>query len=186
MAIDLIDLIQVYDNVLDNDICNILINLFESSDQKHKRIDNDGKPNFTEYNLTDNHKESSQIEQIHNFIISKVFEYKEKYYEFVDNRVFPENHNFEHFKIKKYENNGIDKFETHVDVTDYDSSKRFLSFFWYLNDVTEGGETVFNDLTITPKSGKLVIFPPLWMFPHKGNPPISNEKYLLSTYLHYF
>jgi hypothetical protein len=65
------------------------------------------------------------------------------------------------------------------------TSRRFISFFWYLNDVAEGGETEFVDLTIKPEAGKLVIFPPLWMFPHKGNPPISNEKYLLSTYLHY-
>ena len=186
MAIELNDLIHVYDDVLEKTTCNILINLFEASTQKHERIDNEGKPNFTQYNLTDNHKEYSQIEQIHNFLISKVFEYRNKYYEFVDQRCFPENHHFEHFRIKKYQNDSLDKFDTHVDVNDYDSARRFLSFFWYLNDVDEGGETVFRDLTITPKSGRLVIFPPLWMFPHKGNPPISNEKYLLSTYLHYF
>jgi hypothetical protein len=185
MEINLTDLIQVYDDVLEKNICNILIDFFQVSSEKHERIDNDSKPNFTEYDLTSNHKESSQIEHIHNFLISKVFEYKEKYYEFVDKRCFPEKHNFEHFRIKKYQNNGIDQFDTHVDVTDHESSRRFLSFFWYLNDVDEGGETVFRDLTITPKAGRLVIFPPLWMFPHKGNIPISNEKYLLSTYLHY-
>jgi len=43
----------------------------------------------------------------------------------------------------------------------------------------------FSDLIIKPKKGTLIIFPPLWMFPHKGNPPISESKYLLSTYLHY-
>jgi hypothetical protein len=186
MGIDLTDLIQVYDDVLEKNTCSILIDFFEISSEKHERIDNDSKPNFTQYDLTSNHKESSQIENIHNFLISKTFEYKQKYYEFVDKRCFPENHNFEHFRIKKYQNNGVDQFDTHVDVTDYESSRRFLSFFWYLNDVVEGGETVFGDLTITPKTGRLVIFPPLWMFPHKGNTPVSNEKYLLSTYLHYF
>lgn len=68
---------------------------------------------------------------------------------------------------------------------DYATSRRFLSFFWYLNDVDQGGETVFDDLIIQPKTGRMVVFPPLWMFPHKGCIPISNEKYLLSTYLHY-
>jgi hypothetical protein len=29
------------------------------------------------------------------------------------------------------------------------------------------------------------MFPPLWMFPHKGESPISNPKYIISTYLHY-
>ena len=56
---------------------------------------------------------------------------------------------------------------------------------WYLNDVENGGETEFLNVSIKPKAGTLVVFPPLWMFPHKGNAPISGSKYLLSTYLHY-
>jgi hypothetical protein len=56
---------------------------------------------------------------------------------------------------------------------------------WYLNDVETGGETVFKDLIIQPKKGTLLIFPPLWMFPHKGNAPIGESKYIMSTYLHY-
>ena len=110
---------------------------------------------------------------------------KKKYYEFIDERCFPKENAFEQFRIKKYNNDGNDAFDAHVDVIDYASSRRFLSFFWYLNDVNEGGETVFSDLTIKPETGKLVIFPPLWMFPHQGNAPISYENYLLSTYLHY-
>jgi hypothetical protein len=56
---------------------------------------------------------------------------------------------------------------------------------WYLNDVEEGGETVFEGFIIKPKIGSMLVFPPLWLFPHRGNPPISNTKYILSTYLHY-
>ena len=29
------------------------------------------------------------------------------------------------------------------------------------------------------------MFPPIWMFPHKGHLLNSGKKYLLSTYLHY-
>ena len=76
-------------------------------------------------------------------------------------------------------------FDTHVDVQDYASARRFLSFMWYLNDVDSGGKTVFNELTIDPKQGKLVVFPPLWMFPHRGEAPDDDPKYILSTYLHY-
>ena len=36
--------------------------------------------------------------------------------------------------IKKYKNDGNDMFDTHVDVQDYMTSRRFISFFWYLND----------------------------------------------------
>ena len=56
---------------------------------------------------------------------------------------------------------------------------------WYLNDVNEGGKTVFKDIEIQPKQGTLIVFPPLWMYPHKGEPPTSGSKYIMSTYLHY-
>jgi prolyl 4-hydroxylase len=29
----------------------------------------------------------------------------------------------------------------------------------------------------------MLIFPPYWMYQHAGLPPLSNEKYILSTYL---
>ena len=185
MGIELNEFIQVYDNALESDICSFLISLFEQVTEKHERYDNEGKPNFTQFNLTENKIISEEVNKIHNYIIKKVFEYRDIYYQFIDKRVFPEEHAFEQFRIKKYNIGGEDRFDTHVDVVDYASSRRFLSFFWYLNDVGVGGETIFTDLSISPKQGTLVIFPPLWTFPHKGNPPISNEKYLLSTYLHY-
>jgi hypothetical protein len=185
MAVELNDLIHVYDDVLDSSVCNTLIQLFESNLDKHERVEQDKKPNFTQFNLTANNELSEQVKNTHNFLISKVFEYKKKYYEFVDSRCFPTFHAFEQFRIKKYLNDGNDMFDTHVDVTDYESSRRFLSFMWYLNDVEAGGETVFSDLRIQPKAGRMVVFPPLWMFPHRGEIPISNEKYILSTYLHY-
>jgi len=185
MGVDLNDFIHIHDDVLDSNICQSLIDIFEKNSDKHERIENEGKPNFTQYNLTENHQQSEDVQSIHQHLISKVFEYKRKYYEYVDARCFPVEHNFEQFRIKKYQKNANDLFDTHVDVMDYATSRRFLSFFWYLNDVDQGGETVFDDLIIQPKTGRMVVFPPLWMFPHKGCIPISNEKYLLSTYLHY-
>ena len=64
-----------------------------------------------------------------------------------------------------------------------------VTFLYYPNmeqyDIDEGGETTFESVTIKPEQGKLLVFPPLWMFPHRGEPPVSNTKYILSTYLHY-
>ena len=182
MVVKLKDLIQVYDNVLDQNTCSCLIDIFESNLDKHERVEKNRTPNFTQFNFT---QHVTANEQIHNLIISKTLEYKKKYYEFIDERCFPRENAFEQFRIKKYNNDGNDAFDPHVDVVDHSSSRRFLSFLWYLNDIAEGGETVFSEVTIKPETGKLVVFPPLWMFPHKGNPPVSNEKYLLSTYLHY-
>lgn len=181
----LVDLIRVYDNALDSNICEYLIDLFENSSDFHERFDSNRKPNFTQINLTEMLEESSDIKDAHDIVLKTVFKYKKDYYSFIDERCFPESHAFEQFRIKKYNADGNDAFDTHVDVTDHDSSRRFLSFFFYLNNVDEGGETVFKETTIKPEIGKLVVFPPLWMYPHYGREPVSNTKYILSTYLHY-
>jgi prolyl 4-hydroxylase len=185
MVVKLNDFIHVYDDVLSKETCDFLIEVFENNSDKHERIEKNKTPNFTQFNLTENSKLSDKIEEIHNLIISKVLYYKKLYYDFVDDRCFPRENTYEQFRIKKYNNDGYDEFDSHVDVVSYSTSRRFLSFFWYLNDVEKGGETVFHEKVIKPKIGRLVIFPPFWIFPHKGNAPISNKKYLLSTYLHY-
>lgn len=183
--IDLNDLIKVYDNALESNVCDFLVNFFETNKDKQELVQNDRKPNFTQLNLTENCKISPEVDNVHNFLISKVFEYKRKYYEFIDDRCFPETHNFEQFRIKKYNPGGNDLFDNHVDVLDYNTARRFLSFLFYLNNVDDGGETVFANLKIKPKMGSLLVFPPMWMFPHRGEPPISNTKYIMSVYLHY-
>jgi hypothetical protein len=183
--VNLNELVQVYNDALEPNICEFLINLFEQVPDKHERYDNDGKPNFTQFNLTENCNLTPEIERVHNHLIKKTLEYKDKYYEFIDSRVFPKDHAFEQFRIKKYNPGGTDQFDTHVDVIDHATARRFLSFFWYLNDVEVGGHTRFSDMSIEPKHGTLLVFPPLWMFPHKGEPVISGPKYIISTYLHY-
>jgi len=185
VMVELSDLIRVYDNAIENGVCEKLIEIFESLKDKHERIDNERKPNFTQLNLTEIHQQSEEISRIHQILIKKTLEYKKDYYTFIDEKYFPQTNAFEQFRIKRYLNDGNDAFDCHVDVMDHPSARRFLSFFWYLNTVDEGGETVFNDLVIKPEVGKLIVFPPMWMFPHYGKSPVSNNKYIISTYLHY-
>ena len=58
MGVDLNDFIHIHDDVLDSNICQSLIDIFEKNSDKHERIENEGKPNFTQYNLTENHQQS--------------------------------------------------------------------------------------------------------------------------------
>ena len=48
-----------------------------------------------------------------------------------------------------------------------------------------GGETEFCglDCKVAPRTGRLLMFPPYWMFQHAGLPPVSGNKYILSTYM---
>jgi len=59
--------------------------------------------------------------------------------------------------------------------------------FWYLTDVDEGGETYFPDLNmgVKPVKGRMLMFPPFWMYPHEGRLPLSGTKFILGTYLNF-
>lgn len=62
---------------------------------------------------------------------------------------------------------------------------RFLTFILYLNDVNEGGETEFLYFPkrIKPEQGKLVIWPAGFTHTHRGNPPLSNTKYIVTGWV---
>jgi len=62
---------------------------------------------------------------------------------------------------------------------------RNLLFMFYLNDVDEGGETEFfyQDLKIKPQAGTMVIAPAGFTHTHRGNVPISNDKYILTSWV---
>jgi hypothetical protein len=40
-------------------------------------------------------------------------------------------------------------------------------------------------MRVAPVPGRLVVFPPLWLFPHAGLPPRDRPKYILHSYLWY-
>lgn len=86
--------------------------------------------------------------------------------------------------LKRYRAGADEGFQPHFDSLDAVAG-RYMVFLWYLNDVAEGGETEFCDigLKVAPRAGRLLMFPPFWMFQHAGLPPASGDKYILSTYL---
>lgn len=100
----------------------------------------------------------------------------------------PERYVMEGFRMKKYvKEKGL--FDLHVDSSDSSTANRFLGILIYCNDVSKGGETVFHlkdkNLTIAPRCSNIVMFPPFWTYPHEALTPISNDKYIISTYLRY-
>lgn len=86
--------------------------------------------------------------------------------------------------LKRYRAGADESFQQHFDSI-HDVANRYLVLLWYLNDVGEGGETVFRqlDVKVAAREGRLLMFPPYWMYQHAGLPPLDGEKYILSTYL---
>ena len=56
---------------------------------------------------------------------------------------------------------------------------------FYLNDVNEGGSTDFHyqNKSIQPKAGSMVIAPAYFTHTHRGAVPISNDKYILTSWV---
>jgi len=68
-----------------------------------------------------------------------------------------------------------------------DSLHRVLLWMFYLNDVTDGGETEFlyQDRRIAPKKGRLVIAPAGFTHTHRGNVAKSGDKYIATSWILY-
>ena len=67
----------------------------------------------------------------------------------------------------------------------FDNEPRAFVFSIYLNDVEEGGETEFLNFSkrVKPKTGRIVIWPAGFPYVHRGNPPLSGEKYILTSWM---
>ena len=67
----------------------------------------------------------------------------------------------------------------------FNNQARAFVFSIYLNDVEEGGETEFLHFSkrVKPKTGRIVIWPAAFPYLHRGNPPLSGEKYLLTSWI---
>ena len=64
---------------------------------------------------------------------------------------------------------------------------RIMGFMLYLNDVIDGGETEFlyQKIRFKPKKDRLLIWPAGYTHVHRGNPPLTNEKYVITGWIEY-
>lgn len=69
----------------------------------------------------------------------------------------------------------------------FDCEKRVLVYSIYLNTVEEGGETEFlyQSQRVKPVKGRIVIWPAGFPYVHRGNPPLSGEKYIVTSWINY-
>ena len=173
------DHIIVFDDVLSPETCRELIARFEASPEK-ENVRRECGYSFTQINVTQHWPDQ------HKTLVPAFLSCLNRYQLVVNARFWPPQFCFEHLRLKRYLPDGRDFFGLHVDVMGQAAARRFMTAILYLNSV-EGGETVFPelDVVVAPAPGKLVAFPPLWLFPHAGLSPRSDPKYILHTYLCY-
>lgn len=76
----------------------------------------------------------------------------------------------------------------HLDTGPGELSQRVLVALWYLNDVEgPGGATEFyhQNLSVQPRAGRLMLFPPFWTHLHQNSTLEKGVKYISTTWLCY-
>jgi len=177
--------VQWYDHALDPKFCEQMIAAFEQSGHLHTSNGRGHHAGFkrsawVEMNLT-----NAADPAFLGFFHAQIDRYLAKYNKALRLTLpIPSRPTIDDLRMKRYRASKGDNFEPHFDSIDQ-KCPRYLVFLWYLNGVNEGGETEFVDLgvRVQAQAGRLLIFPPYWMFQHAGLSPRSNDKYIVSTYL---
>ena len=149
-------MIKIYDNALPDVICKGLIDVFEKNTEHHEFIDYNSCPCFTQLNLNNFYPNTVPP------LIPYLAELYKKYKKDIKSKYIPPLKDIEKFRIKRYNTSGDERFD-------------------------EDGNTLFplHNLNIKPISGRVLVFPPTWEYPHSGLPPKTDSKYIMSTYIHY-
>lgn len=75
----------------------------------------------------------------------------------------------------------------HTENCCLENCTRVLVWAVYLNDVEDGGETEFlyQATRVKPKTGRVVVWPAGLTHVHRGNQPLSGDKYLMTGWVVY-
>ena len=181
----------------DNTICDSLLKMYEDASAKglayrgksgNGRVQEEVKKSM-DFWLQDADKLASpaQINELYRW-----FDYREQLNDFIDlyldkfkfnefggtftSRMFPQ---IQHYKP------GEGYYEWHIDGAQLTGCERAMVYMTYLNDVTEGGGTMFyhQDYTVKPVKGKTVIFPAAYTHVHKGEISQTQHKYIITGWL---
>lgn len=111
--------------------------------------------------------------------------YLDKYFESMPNAKigFREGHNIQHYP----KGGGYKIFHCERSRMDPVQLCRHLVYMTYLNDVEEGGQTEFKyqKLFVKPQKGLTLIWPSDWTHTHRGIPSLTEEKMIVTGWLHY-
>jgi len=190
-------LVYINTDSLSKDLCSEIIQLFEKDDYKYSGISMGGYnidiKQTTDLNITTRANEDKRWEIIHNVLLKElkhnITKYIQNFQDHINNdeyHLFKNNNlGITNIQIQYYEKNvGMFKYHDDSEIVWENKSKRVLVFIWYLNDIDEGGETEFcGTYTIKPQTGKMILFPAEWTFPHRGIIPKSNNKYIITGWV---
>lgn len=182
---DLQHFIRVYDHHLDASLCRRMIGSFASLERFQRRngrgvragLEQSG---WTELNVTQL-SDASFLKAFDALVDQALMQYNRDVGLSIP---LPNSLKLAPLIIKRYAGRGSDRFQLHFDAIHH-LANRYMVYLWYLNDVEAGGETRFPQLgySVPARAGRLLMFPPYWMYQHEGIAPVATDKFILSTYL---
>jgi hypothetical protein len=182
---DLRHYIRIYDDHLPADLCTRMIHSFNGLARFHQRNGRGFRAGLEESAWTEVNVTRLSDEGFLGFFRQRIDAALDAYNADVGLGIpVPNSPKTADLILKRYRPGGAEGFQTHFDSIN-EVANRYLVLLWYLNDLAEGGETAFPqlDVSVQARAGRLLVFPPYWMFQHAGLAPRSGDKYILSTYL---
>lgn len=187
--------IGIYNNAFEDDYCDEVISKYKWAESLGMDFNRQDVKNINKCEVSDSAVGNWQfpIEHINGIVNEHFFnkfwkdiysKYSNKYLESLKEN--SDTHSIYSVVVQKTKpSQGYHKW--HYEASNRLTSNRLLAFTVYLNDVDEGGETEFlyQQKRIKPEKGKVIIFPAAFTHLHRGNPPLSNDKYIITGWVEF-
>lgn len=180
------DFIQVFDDVLSPENCNLILNEYQNSSEWLDTRTGDGEVSKHTRNCTEISISSQHILE-QNFDVRKNLD--DAVFESVRNVITNYNNLIPTFRIDidtGYQLLRYKEGDFYIQHTDsFKEQQRSLSCSIQLNEDYEGGEFAFFDreMMIRTKPGSAIVFPSNFMYPHEIMPVIKGTRYSIITWL---
>lgn len=185
------DFVGIFPNLFDKEFCDKVIEKFESADKQgftKSRLDAESSPDvfkkddalFTETQITTGIMDEENT-KFNNVFWSVAYAKYSSEYGILKSY---DDHSSPFSKVQRTRIGG-GYHVWHAEDMTLGMSNRLLTWILYLNDVEEGGETelLYQHKRIKPEAGTLIIFPAGFTHTHRGNPPLSGAKYIMTGWV---
>ena len=191
------DFVGIYEKAVPDELCDKLVEFFDVNEARGmtttrqqdgaEKIKKDDSYIFNSAVVTDFPSTAltkDMWEELHIHFWQAYEKYADVYSVALTDSSAP--HNVYSYKVQKTKI-GQGYHVWHYEQATRENGARLLFYIIYLNDVDEGGETEFLYYAkrVKPKKGTILIAPAAFTHTHRGNPPLSNTKYIATGWVEF-
>jgi len=182
------DLIYENNHALTTETCEEIIQRFRHDDRKAPGITTSGEvmpelKKSMDLGISDLDEWEGIDQTLYQSLAENLEKYSKQTTKITGQPLWSSNIQDSGYNVKRYRPD--DYYNWHIDCQTYQNGwTRTVACIWYLNAVEEGGETEFAfGHKVVPSTGKLILFPATWNFPHRGLSPTKGNKYIITSFV---